>query len=229
MKRLFLLAMPSAFAIAAHAGAVEQLEEFVRDVKTGQAAFSQTVTSPDGTRTKTSSGRFEFSRPNRFRFSYTKPFEQAIVADGTKVWIFDADLNQVSSRKLDKALGGTPAVLLAGGSLSKEFVLAPQPDKDGLSWVLATPRGTEHPQATAAQQPPPKGVEESSSGRALPQETAFQSVRVGFRGKTLASIEIVDSFGQRSVLQFSQFEANPVLKADHFVFKVPPGADVIEQ
>ncbi len=202
MKRLFLLLSLSAAAAMARAGAVEQLEEFVREVKTGSAAFTQTVTSPDGARTKTSSGRFEFSRPNRFRFSYTKPFEQAIVADGTKVWIFDADLNQVSSRKLDKALGGTPAALLAGGSLSKDFVLAPQPDKDGLAWVLATPRAT---------------------------ETAFQSVRVGFRGKTLGSIEIIDSFGQRSVLQFSQFEANAVLKPDNFVFKVPPGADVIEQ
>jgi outer membrane lipoprotein carrier protein len=202
MKRFLLLVSLSAAAVVAHAGAVEQLEEFVREVKTGSAAFTQTVTSPDGARTKTSSGRFEFSRPNRFRFNYTKPFEQAIVADGAKVWIFDADLNQVSSRKLDKALGGTPAALLAGGSLSKDFVLSPQPDKDGVSWALATPRAT---------------------------ETAFQSVRVGFRGKTLAAIEIVDSFGQRSTLQFSQFEANPALNASNFVFKVPPGADVIEQ
>ncbi len=202
MKRFLLLVSLSAAAVVARAGAVEQLEEFVREVKTGSAAFTQTVTSPDGARTKTSSGRFEFSRPNRFRFNYTKPFEQAIVADGAKVWIFDADLNQVSSRKLDKALGGTPAALLAGGSLSKDFVLSPQPDKDGVSWALATPRAT---------------------------ETAFQSVRVGFRGKTLAAIEIVDSFGQRSTLQFSQFEANPALAASNFVFKVPPGADVIEQ
>ncbi len=202
MKRFLFLVSLSAAAVVARAGAVEQLEEFVREVKTGSAAFTQTVTSPDGARTKTSSGRFEFSRPNRFRFNYTRPFEQAIVADGAKVWIFDADLNQVSSRKLDKALGGTPAALLAGGSLSKDFVLSPQPDKDGVSWALATPRAT---------------------------ETAFQSVRVGFRGKTLAAIEIVDSFGQRSTLQFSQFEANPALNASNFVFKVPPGADVIEQ
>jgi outer membrane lipoprotein carrier protein len=202
MERCLLLVALCANAFAARAGAVEQLEEFVRDVKTGQAAFTQTVTSPDGARTKTSSGRFEFSRPNRFRFSYTKPFEQAIVADGNKVWIFDADLNQVSSRKLEKALGGTPAALLAGGSLAKDFDLATQPDKGGLAWVLATPKAS---------------------------ETAFQSVRVGFRGKVLAAIEIVDSFGQRSHLQFSQFEANPVLKADLFQFKVPPGADVIEQ
>jgi outer membrane lipoprotein carrier protein len=202
MKRLCLFISTSVFALAAQCGAVEQLEEFVRDVKTGQAAFTQTVTSPDGARVKKSSGRFEFSRPNRFRFMYAKPFEQAIVADGNKVWIFDADLNQVSSRKLEKALGGTPAALLAGGSLAKDFDLAAQPDKDGILWVLATPKAT---------------------------ETAFQSVRVGFRGKLLAAIEIVDSFGQRSVLNFSQFEANPALKADLFQFKVPPGADVIEQ
>jgi outer membrane lipoprotein carrier protein len=202
MKRITGLVCSIVLAGAAHAGSVEQLEEFVRDVKTGQASFTQTVTSPDGARTKKSSGRFEFSRPNRFRFTYAKPFEQAIVADGNKVWIFDADLNQVSSRKLEKALGGTPAALLAGGSLSKDFELAAQPDKDGISWVLATPKAT---------------------------ETAFQSVRVGFRGKTLAGIEIIDSFGQRSHLQFSQFEANPPLKADLFQFKVPPGADVIEQ
>lgn len=202
LKRMVLLLALGATSLAACAGAVEQLEEFVRDVKTGQAAFTQTVTSPDGARTKTSSGRFEFSRPNRFRFAYSKPFEQAIVADGNKVWIFDADLNQVSSRKLEKALGGTPAALLAGGSLAKDFALVQQPDKDGLAWVLATPKAS---------------------------ETAFQSVRVGFRGKVLAAIEIVDSFGQRSHLQFSQFEANPALKADLFQFKVPPGADVIEQ
>jgi outer membrane lipoprotein carrier protein len=202
MKRGIAFACASVFALAAHAGSVEQLEDFVRDVKTGQASFTQTVTSPDGARTKKSSGRFEFSRPNRFRFTYAKPFEQAIVADGNKVWIYDADLNQVSSRKLEKALGGTPAAILAGGSLAKDFDLAAQPDKDGLSWVLATPKAS---------------------------ETAFQSVRIGFRGKTLAGIEIVDSFGQRSHLQFSQFEANPALKADLFQFKVPPGADVIEQ
>ena len=238
MKSLLWLVALSAFARAAQAGAVEQLEEFVRDVKTGQAAFIQTVTSPDGARTKTSSGSFEFSRPNRFRFAYTKPFEQAIVADGSKVWIFDSDLNQVSSRRLSTALGGTPAALLAGGSLTKDFVLASQPDKDGLSWVLATARGTERAQAGAAQrqsQGPHKGpvvapgVDAASNGHALPQESAFQSVRVGFRGKVLAAVEIVDSFVQRSHLQFSQFEANPVLKADAFVFKVPPGADVIEQ
>ncbi|HSM22043.1 MAG TPA: outer membrane lipoprotein chaperone LolA, partial [Rubrivivax sp.] len=90
----------AAAASVAHADAVDTLREFVRDVKSGQAGFTQTVVSTDGARKKTSSGQFEFARPNRFRFEYTKPFEQLIVADGQKVWIFDTDLNQASSRAI---------------------------------------------------------------------------------------------------------------------------------
>ena len=118
--RLAALAFASAAALAlplaARADAVDTLRSFVRDVKSGHAAFTQTVTSPDGAKKKTSSGTFDFARPNRFRFVYAKPFEQTIVGDGEKVWIYDADLNQVSSRKLGQALGATPAALLAGGS-----------------------------------------------------------------------------------------------------------------
>ena len=186
----------------AQADAVDTLKEFVRDVKTGRAAFTQVVTSPDGAKKKNSSGTFEFSRPNRFRFAYLKPFEQLIVADGQRVWIFDADLNQASSRKLSAALGSTPAALLAGGSLEKDFELSAAPSKDGLDWAQALPRT---------------------------KDGAFQSMRVGFKGKDLAAVEIIDSFGQRSLLQFSQFVANPSLPADGFKFVPPVGADVIEQ
>jgi len=187
---------------AAWADAAQTLREFVRDVKSGKAAFTQTVSSGDGARTKTSSGSFEFLRPNRFRFAYTKPFEQLIVADGQKVWIFDADLNQASSRKLSRALGATPAALLAGGSLEQDFVLSSEPPRDGLDWALATPRTRDGP---------------------------FQQMRVGFRGKTLAAVEILDSFGQRSTLQFSRFEANVPFAVELFRFTPPAGADVIEQ
>ncbi|KNZ32185.1 MAG: membrane protein [Methylibium sp. NZG] len=186
----------------AQADAVDTLKEFVRDVKTGRAAFTQVVTAPDGVKKKNSSGTFEFSRPNRFRFTYQKPFEQVIVADGQKVWIFDADLNQASSRKLSAALGNTPAALLAGGSLDKDFDLSALPAKDGLDWAQALPRT---------------------------KDGAFQSMRIGFKGKELAAVEIVDSFGQRSLLQFAQFVANPNLPGDSFKFTPPPGADVIEQ
>lgn len=202
MKRtLFGLTLLCA-ALAAQADAVDTLRDFVRDVKSGRSAFSQTVTSTDGARKKTSSGQFEFLRPGRFRFNYTKPFEQLIVADGVKVWIYDADLNQASSRKLAQALGATPAALLTGASLDSDFLLTPQPAKDGLEWALATPKAKDGP---------------------------FQSMRVGFKGRDVAAVEIVDSFGQRSLLQFSRFEANVALDAARFNYTPPAGADVIEQ
>ena len=200
MKTLLLsLAL---FAGAVHADAIEALRDFTRDAKSGRTTFTQVVTSSDNANKKTSSGSFEFARPNRFRFAYAKPFEQLIVADGQKVWIYDADLNQVSSRKFSQALGSTPAALLAGASLDKEFDLSALPAKDGLDWAQATPKA---------------------------RDGAFQSMRVGFRGKELAAVEIIDSFGQRSLLQFNQMVANAVLAADAFKFSVPPGADLIEQ
>lgn len=189
-------------AMAARADAVDTLREFVRDVKSGKAAFSQVVTSPDGKKKKTSSGDFEFQRPNRFRFAYMKPFEQAIVADGQKVWIYDNDLNQASSRKMSDAIGATPAALLAGGSLEKDFSLKAQADRDGLSWVQALPKA---------------------------KDGQFQSIQIGFRGKQLAAVEIVDSFGQRSALAFSDLQANVTIDPERFRFTPPPGADVLEQ
>ncbi len=202
MKKHIAASLLMFAAVSAHADAVDTLKEFVRDVKTGQADFTQTVTSPDGLKKKTSSGRFEFSRPNRFRFNYLKPFEQLIVADGQKVWIYDADLNQASSRQFSQALGATPAALLAGGSLDKEFDLSPLPARDGLDWAEAKPKA---------------------------KDGTFKSVKIGFRGKTLASVEVIDAFGQRSLLQFNQFAGNVAISADAFVFKLPQGADLIEQ
>ena len=196
------LALVFALPLAARADPVDTLRSFVHDVKSGHAAFTQTVTSPDGVKKKTSSGTFDFSRPNRFRFVYEKPFEQTIVGDGEKVWIYDADLNQVSSRKLGQALGATPAALLAGGSIERDFDLSDLPAQGGLDWVEAKPKA---------------------------KDGAFQSVRVGFRGNELAALEIIDSFGQKSLLQFSGFVANAPVAAELFRFKVPPGADVIEQ
>ena len=190
-------------AASAHADAIGALRGFVQEAKTGRAAFTQTVTSPDGAKKKTSSGSFEFSRPNRFRFSYAKPFEQTIVGDGQKVWIYDADLNQASSRKLDQALGATPAALLAGGSLENDFELQPLPSQNGLDWVQALPKAAD--------------------------TAGFKSLRIGFKGKTLAALEILDGFGQRSLLQFSGVTTNVAIAPQTFQFTPPKGADVIEQ
>ena len=191
-----------AFAAGARADAADTLRDFVREVKSGRAAFTQVVTANDGVRKKTSSGQFEFLRPNRFRFAYAKPFEQLVVADGSKVWIYDTDLNQASSRRVAQALGATPAALLAGGSLDAEFTLAAQPAQGGLEWALATPKA---------------------------RDGAFQSLRVGFKGKELAVVEVLDSFGQRTTLTFTRFEANVALEPERFRFTPPAGADVVEQ
>jgi len=191
-----------AVALGARADAVDTLRAFVRDVKSGQADFTQTVTSPDGKKSRVSSGSFEFERPDRFRFQYRKPDEQLIVSDGRKVWIHDVDLNQVTVRKLGAALGDTPAALLTGASLDKAFELKAEPSAGGIDWVQATPRQ---------------------------KEGTFQSMRIGFRDARLAAVDILDAFGQRSLLQFSNVVANPVLPARTFSFVPPADADVIEQ
>ncbi len=215
MKRIALLLIAT-YACISSATGLNSLEVFIKTVKTGKADFSQVVTSPakDGQapRVKTSTGQFEFARPNRFRFNYTKPFEQTIVADGQTLWLYDVDLNQVTARQQASVLGTTPAALIASAAdvqaLKADFVLADAPDKDGLQWVTATPKA---------------------------KEGQLQSVRVGFsasadgQSSTLAVLEILDSFGQRSVLSFKQFQTNPALPAGAFVFKPPAGADVIKQ
>ncbi|MBT9492126.1 MAG: outer membrane lipoprotein chaperone LolA [Paucibacter sp.] len=184
------------------ADAVGALKDFVREVKSGRAQFSQTVTSPDGARSKSTSGSFEFQRPNQFRFAYAKPFEQLIISDGKKVWIFDPDLNQASSRKMDQALGATPAALLAGTNLERDFELKAQPSSLGLDWVQATPRQV---------------------------DGGLQSLKIGFKAKELAALEIVDGFGQRSLLRFTAVATNVSLSPERFRFVLPAGADLIEQ
>jgi outer membrane lipoprotein carrier protein len=208
----FLAAAMFAGALAgpAAAGGLEALEQFVREARSGRAEFTQVVTAParDGQapRARTSTGSFEFQRPDRFRFVYRKPFEQTIVADGQTLWLHDADLNQVTARKQAQALGSTPAALIASAadldSLRKDFELVAAPERDGLHWVEATPRN---------------------------REGQVKSVRVGLRGNQLAVLEILDGFGQRSVMTFSKMELNVAMPEGAFRFQPPKGADVIRQ
>jgi len=195
---------------SAWADGLKDLEDFVRNTKSGRAEFTQVVTSPpkagESARSKTSSGTFEFLRPNRFKFVYQKPFEQTIVADGQTLWLYDVDLKQATARSQSQALGTTPAALIASApdlkALQAEFTLSATPDAQGQQWVLATPKT---------------------------KDGQLQSVRIGFRAGALAALEILDSFGQKSVLSFGTFQANAALDASHFQFKPPPGADVIRQ
>lgn len=212
MKRL-LSGMSLLLALAASqawAGGMESLEGFVKNVRSGRAQFTQSVTPPtkegEAQRNRVSSGSFEFQRPGKFKFDYKKPFAQQIVADGDSLWIYDADLNQVTQRKQSQVLGSTPAAVIASASdlraLQADFQLEAAPDRDGLQWVKATPKA---------------------------KDGQLQHVLVGFSGESLAALEILDSFGQRSVLKFDKIELNPSLPASTFAFKPPAGADVIRQ
>jgi outer membrane lipoprotein carrier protein len=208
------LAIAALSAGVASASSLDTLESFLKSTKSGRADFTQVVTSPakagqTTVRSKTSTGQFSFVRPTRFRFDYVKPFPQVIVADGQTLWLYDADLEQVTARKQTQALGSTPAALVATAAdlsaLQKEFTLDAQPDADGLQWVQATPKN---------------------------RESTIQSVRMGLRVDgvqvSLGKLEIFDAMGQRSVLSFERFEVNPAnLGAAQFNFVTPKGVSVI--
>jgi outer membrane lipoprotein carrier protein len=201
--------------IALHAAAIpstglETLENFVRTVKSGKSEFTQTVTSParagEVPRVKTSSGSFEFQRPGKFKFQYKKPFEQLILADGQNLWIYDADLNQASQRKQSAAFANTPAALIASATdlsaLRNEFTLENAPEKDGMTWVSAKPKAA---------------------------DSTLQTVRIGFRSDALAQLDITDSFGQRSLINFTAMQVNPALPASSFQFTLPAKAELLKQ
>jgi outer membrane lipoprotein carrier protein len=210
MNRLIALASLVGCVLSAHASGLDALENFVKSARTGRAEFTQVVTAParegQTARSKTSSGSFEFARPNRFRFDYRKPFEQTIVADGKTLWLYDADLRQVTQRKQAQVLGSTPAALIASApdleTLRRDFALEAAGEKDGLQWVQATPKA---------------------------KDGQLHSMKVGFRGNQLAALEIFDSFGQHSVLSFTKMDLNVAVAPETFNFKPPPNADVVRQ
>lgn len=210
MRKMISALALSVLPLWALADGMGSLESFMKDSQAGKAQFTQTVTSPgrDGQpgRTKTSSGEFQFQRPGRFSFHYTKPFEQVIVADGKTLWMLDKDLNQVTQRPQSQALASTPAAILASATdlngLRKDFNLGNAPDADGMEWVQAEPRSSDN---------------------------QLRQVRVGFAGGKLAALDIVDSFGQRSLIRFSQLQLLPSLPASTFHFTPPAGADVLKQ
>lgn len=194
------MAVLAGVAMAAHAATIDRLRAFVRDTHTARAQFTQTVTGAGG-RTQTANGEFLLERPGKFRWTVDKPYKQLIVGDGERVWIYDEDLNQVIVRRVGDALGSTPAALLAGNEdVERAFTWKDLPPAGGLDWLSATP---------------------------VSKETTFAEIRLGFDAKGLVALELVDAFGQKSVVRFSNFERNPKLPASSFTFTPPKGADVI--
>jgi len=190
-------------ASVARAGGLDDFLAFNSQTKTATARFEQQVMDRNGKVVERGAGTFVFARPGKFRWTYEKPHKQLLVADGAKLWIHDPDLNQVTVKRMDKAISSTPAALLAGrDDITALFTLTDGGSASGLNWVEATPKE---------------------------KDTGFERVRLGLQGKTLAAMELHDQLGGRTMLRFSDLKANAAVPPDSFSFKPPAGADVMEE
>ncbi|MBI4207909.1 MAG: outer membrane lipoprotein chaperone LolA [Betaproteobacteria bacterium] len=196
---LVLLWLPA----AAYPSGIDSLKTFLSGTNTARARFAQMVLDRNMKMLQQATGTMQFSRPGKFRWEYNKPYEQTIVGDGSQMWIYDKDLNQVTVRRLDRALGTSPAALLAGrNEIEQNYTLNNLGSQEGLEWVEAVPKT---------------------------QDTAFERVRLGFGKAGLEAMELRDQFGQITVIKFADLERNPKLSPETFRFTPPQGADVISE
>ncbi len=188
-------------SVCAHAASIDMLKNLLQQTSSGKARFAQIVVDKNLKELQKATGTMQFVRPGRFRWEYDKPYEQTIVGDGARLWIYDKDLNQVTVRKLDKALGGSPAALLAGSNeIEKAYDLTNLGPQEGLDWLEAVPKS---------------------------KDTSFERVRLGFGKFGLEAMELRDQFAQTTVIKFANVERNPKIAPDVFKFTPPKGADVI--
>ena len=203
MSRLFLLLAVWMPCTAWAASSIDTLKAMFAQTTTARAHFAQIVLDRNMKMLQQATGTMQFSRPGRFRWEYDRPYEQTIVSDGSKVWLYDKDLNQVTVRRFDRALGSSPAALLAGSDdIEKSYRLTSLGNQDGLDWLEAVPRT---------------------------QDTSFERVKLGFGKAGLEAMELRDQFGQITVIKFSTIERNPKLSPESFRFTPPKGADVISE
>jgi outer membrane lipoprotein carrier protein len=194
---LFLLFLSS----TAQAAAIERFKTYARTTQSARAEFEQKVLDRNGKLVQQAKGTFVFQRPGKFRWVYAKPADQVIVGDGERVWIHDRELNQVTVRKLSRALGSTPAALLAGSAeVEAAFELSEAGMRDGLEWLEAKPKA---------------------------REAGFERIRMGFGLAGVEAMELTDNFGQTTILRFIALEPNAKVDAREFRFEAPKGADVL--
>ena len=204
MKYIFALLMLSVSPISAHAGAIEKLKSFIAATHSARANFTQDVLDQNGKRIQGASGIMEFQRPGKFRWTYQKPYKQLIVGDGSRFWLYDVDLNQVTVKKLDAALGNSPAALLSGSNeIERGFTLAEDGSREGLEWLQATPKG---------------------------KDSSFEKILMAFDARSeLVEMELNDMFGHKTVLRFTDMQRNPKIAEKQFRFTPPKGADVLTE
>ena len=209
MKYIFAAFMLLVLPIFAHAGAIEKLKTFIAETHSAQTNFTQEVLDQNGKRIQGASGIMQFQRPGKFRWTYQKPYEQLIVGDGTKFWLYDVDLNQVTVKKLDAALGSSPAALLSGSNeIESGFTLVENGNREGLEWLQATPKGHD----------------------SKDQDSSFNQILMAFNAHSeLVVMELNDMFGHKTVLRFSAMQRNPKLSEQQFRFTPPKGVDVLSE
>jgi outer membrane lipoprotein carrier protein len=197
-----LLTTSAMFATTAFAGARDDLTTFTKGLKGLDGQFVQQVYDSNGKLKESSSGRVAMSAPRLFRWEYVKPYPQLIVADGKTVWVFDPDLEQVTRRPQGIEEQNSPlAALIDPSKLDKDFAVREGGSKDGLSWLVLTPK-----QAADA---------------------SFRSARLGFGQQGLAKMDVTDALGQRTQIAFSDWKRNPGFAAGTFRYVPPKGVDVV--
>lgn len=197
-----LLALPLLLGTqVAHADGMDSVKAFYEKTQAVRATFHQVVTDKQGRKVQEVQGTMQLKRPNKFRWDYNKPYEQQIISDGKQVWLYDTELAQVTVRDIGKALGSSPAALLAGGKAIEEtFTLTNASNRDGLNWVSAQPKD---------------------------KESGFEKILLGFKDNQIQEMALLDSFGHQTKIVFSKVEVNPLLDEKSFLFKPPKGVDVV--
>ena len=193
------------FALAstgAHAAAREKLDAFSRDIRGLSANFSQRVFDSRGAEKESSSGKVQLQAPRQFRWEYTAPFPNLIVADGDHIWIYDPDLEQVTVRQQSLEEQNSPlAALIDPGELDRQFRTAEGGRSDGLDWLELTPK--------------------------KPDDAPFDRARLGLGAGGLVRMELFDALGQRTVMAFDAWKKNPAFAAGTFRFTPPAGVEVV--
>lgn len=186
---------------AAQAGGIDALKKFNADADGLSGSFSQTVKNKK--KTQTSGGTFQIMRPGLFCWEYSKPYKQTIVGDGRHIWLYDVDLKQVTKSDQSQAIGDSPASILSDkNALDSSYSLKEDGSGDGIDYVLATPK-------------------KNNAG--------YQFIRIGFKGDTLAAMELKDGFGNQTSIKFSNVNTHPNLSRGNFKFVPPKGVDVLSQ
>ena len=182
---------------------IEQLKSFLKATESLTATFQQTAFDEFGNPAQTSHGQFNLQRPGKFRWDYQKPFVQQIVSNSEKVWFYDADLEQVTIKKLDKSMGSTPALLLSGDvSLEDNFILEQQGQDADLFWIRLLPKD---------------------------ENSGFKYILIGMENGKMGGMELSDNFGQLNRIYFSNLKTNVPIDATTFEFTAPEGVDVFEE